>query len=58
MRQQVRVKMLSIMKETVITNILMYEDKLIEVAVLPHLSGLEAEIDRSATYNYKHKRCE
>ena len=31
------------------TNILMYEDKLLESAVLPFLSGLDTEIDRFLT---------
>lgn len=42
----VRLKMLNILKDTVITNILMYEDKLLETAVLPFLTGVESEIDR------------
>ena len=45
-RQAVRIRMLAILKETVITNIILYEDKLMEVAVLPYLASLDAEIDK------------
>jgi len=46
-RQAVRIQMLTLLRDTVITNIVSYEDRLLETGVLPFLSTLHAEIDRT-----------
>jgi len=45
-RPLIRLKMLSVLRETVLANLLAYEDQLLDNTILPFLSQLETEVDR------------
>ena len=45
-RQVIRLKVLEVLKEVVTSNLILYEEELLEKGVLPYLSQVEREPDR------------